>query len=294
MLPVIFIHSGSQEYLWCAIESTKKYNKDIYLIGDENNSSMCDKWVDANELVSDGFKEFQKCYHHMSSNPEWFEVLCFKRYFLLEQLLEKENIERCIMLDSDVLTYTDFSKLSFIEEYENAFSVPCSQEKFDWAASPHFFYTTKNRLNEFVKFIIATYENNLPMLQKKYDYHLKNHLKGGICDMTLLYLWSKTISFYNTYESENMIFDHTMQEKQSVVWDYVLQMKKIYKNSGQIFFCDANTKNTENVAIVHFQGSTKSVMADFFYNRNPITKVFHRYIDIANRVITKLREKSKR
>lgn len=279
MVPIVYVHSGNQKYLRCAIKSAQNVGEETFLIGDNSNRNLCEKWVDAQEFEDNEYKRFQKVYVHMSTNSEKFEMACFRRYFSLKRFMEKYSILKCIMLDSDILLEKKITDIASIANSDVAFSVPSSQKKYDWVASPHVFVCTYQLLCEFIEFIIDTYTNNIEILKQKYKFHLKNNIKGGICDMTLMFLWSQKVKYTNLYNCSELFFDHTLQEKQGMKFDKVLNMKKIYRLDGNLGFLDEQGSFV-CTAIMHFQGSTKSVMPDYFYGNPYIICVIHRYADL--------------
>lgn len=291
MLPIIFFHTGSQLYLKYAIETANKFNENVFLIGDESNRNFCENWCSINSLKSEKFEKFKKVYHHMSTNDFKFELECFKRYFLLRELMIKKGINRCILLDSDVLNFINYSDINQLNDYQVGFSVPNNQSEYDWVASPHIFYCTYEMLDSFIDFVLDTYINNINKLEEKYKYHIDNKLKGGVCDMTLLFLWSKKVKYYNFYNAIDIIFDHAVQERNGYKYDKILLMKKVVIENNKVFFIKNNSKEKVPVAMIHFQGSAKSIMGDYFYDRNIIVKIYHRYFDILGRLIKKLKKR---
>lgn len=292
MIPIVFFHRGNQDYLKCALNRVERYNDVSYLIGDESNKTLCKNWYDINTL-NGRFLEFKEKYIHMSTNSEEFELACFQRYFSLYELMKKCNLERAIMLDSDILVTMSLGDLGIWSEKEVSFSVPLNQNEYEWVASPHVFYCTKNMLEKFTGYLLSAYTNQISKLEEKYHYHKEHNLKGGICDMTLLYLWSKEIEFLNLYDMSNYYFDHTMQERASFIWDKVLHMKKIRIKDGQMYLINADKKLIQPV-VLHFQGSTKSIVKDLDSENSRIIMVLHRYFDLALRIKNKCTQKIKR
>lgn len=177
MRPLIFIHEGNQSYLKTAIRCAIDWHNDVILIGDKSNEAYCDNWVDANQLNLCEFEKFSKIYKHMSRNPYWFELICFKRYFMLYEYVKQNGLNEFILCDSDLLVFGDLSKFNY-GRYEAAFSYCEDQSNYRWAASPHCSFWTVNALRKFIDFVIETYKNNIATLQKKWSYHLHNNVGG--------------------------------------------------------------------------------------------------------------------
>jgi hypothetical protein len=289
MIPIVFIHKGNQNYLKYAIESAKENGLSVYLLGNQSNEMLTENWRCISECIDKRFKLFEQLYVHMSSNSEKFELGCFERYFALLGFMRSEKIDRCIMLDSDVLVCYPIDQLEFIKSSTVAFSVPEKQNEFEWVASPHVFSCTVEMLKKFVEFLLITYTEHIDKLTQKFQYHIKHSIKGGVCDMSLLYLWSQEIEYFNLYHCKTIFFDHTVQNRQNFKWDTVLMMKKIYRRNNEYFFLSNDINCKQHVAVIHFQGSTKSVMGCFYNNQGMFKKLSFRYTDFAKRLIRRMK-----
>jgi hypothetical protein len=100
------------------------------------------------------------------------------------------------LLDGDIVTFADYSEQvysNFSNDYIAALMTTKNQDNSRWVSSPHFSYWTLEALEDFTNFCIEAYSNKniLDKLEEKYQGHIENNKPGGICDMTLLYLWSK-------------------------------------------------------------------------------------------------------
>ena len=83
MVPVIYIHFGElPDYLLDSIQQANKFKNEVILLSDrEYKNSNC-KWYPI-FAYSEGLKEFESGYQHMSSNTPDFEIICIKRWFIL-------------------------------------------------------------------------------------------------------------------------------------------------------------------------------------------------------------------
>ena len=191
-LPILFVHSGKQWYLKKTIRMAEAYNDEVFLLGDRSNQMFCRNWIAQDSLNQKRFLEFKKVYRHMSSNLYEFELNCFKRFYLIYEFMIQQDICECIMLDSDLCSFVSYLKLDFVQSgFDAAYSIPEKQEPFVWAGSPHMSYWKVEGLKQFLEFIEDSYKNNIELLERKYQYHKESGKDGGICDMTLLYLWMK-------------------------------------------------------------------------------------------------------
>lgn len=100
----------NQEYLRYCIAQAKKYNEKVVLLGDNYNKAWCDDWHDANDFITDKWKEFHAVFENLSPYPDAWAEGIFKRFFLFLEYLERNNYEDCVIIDSDVLLYLNVSE----------------------------------------------------------------------------------------------------------------------------------------------------------------------------------------
>jgi hypothetical protein len=291
----MFYHEGNQEYLKYAILSAEKYNENVVLVGDLNNKSYCNNWYNAASFDLSRYEEFKKSYMHLSSNDENFEITCFKRYYILQQLFSNFGFTKCFLLDSDILTYIDFSTLQLPHTCEVACSINKNQDNYNWTASPHCSYWTNESLNNFIVFFEKIYRNSTEILIEKYNYHRNHHVKGGVCDMTLLYLWSKTKDenyLYNTaIEKQGAVMDHCINisdnfaQKEYKI-NKLLRIKSIKFIKNNPFFTKRGSGELIQAYILHFQGSAKTIMKDYYLGNFKYI-LYHRYKIYLEKLIKK-------
>lgn len=289
-LPVIFVHTGNQKYLKIAIESAVRYANEVHLIGNKENEAFCSNWCNIDSLQSDLYEMFKKKYVHMSSNAYEFEVMCFKRYFVVYEYLKKISAKCFVMLDSDVLTYVNYETLPFRGDNVVAASWFGNQDNYKWAICPCVFVANVDALEDFLQFVIKMYseEHGLEKLKAKMKYHEKNHIAGGICDMTLLYLWMEELIMTKKYEIYNnaivdndRVFDHNIQTANGYVnnefkYDKILKMKKVEFVNGIPYFILQNGRRVRAYTL-HFLGGAKTTMEAFYYEKAYVNKVIKRY-----------------
>lgn len=154
------------------------------------------------KLPDNKYKQFRSVYKNLSLNDDIFELRCFERYFYVLEYCLKANIKRLILCDSDVLIFENLYKY-FKSEYR-AFSH--LQTKPDgMAVSPHCSLWSIEDLESFVDFLLYYYQNNVEALERIFNDYKNIYNKGGICDMTLIYLWlrDKELPYFNTAIASN-------------------------------------------------------------------------------------------
>lgn len=277
--PTVFvIHSGKHPYLEHAIYHSMKHGNKTILIGDNRLlASTVDEYIDY-ETDLKKYTEFSSNYQHLSSNAEIFEKFCFKRFFLLEKVIQEKEIEHFWMIDSDVILTENLSEITNsilnVHQCNVALSIQNDQEiNYRWSASPHTSLWTRESLSSFTEYLALAYKNDvLKLLHKKYWHHLSNGIGGGICDMTLLYLWQRDLSTVFNLASAHLngykLYDHRIsdsgnffengEEFQTDLIENNL-LKKIIFDDGS-YYCINKLGQKIGIGSLHFQGDSKPFM----------------------------------
>ena len=263
-IPVFFIHTGYQPYMERTIHQAEKMNDIVYLLGDSNNKQVAKRWVNIEDYESPKYKEFRNLYKHMSTNTDEFEFNCFRRFFVSYEFAKKRGIDEFVMLDTDCFAFVNFSELGF-EGYDVGLSIPKDQSNYLWTASPHGSYWTLNALEKFLKFLEWQYTENIAELEEKWKYHTDHGILGGICDMTLLYLWcisEKGLKIlYTGQEYKGGVFDHFVSgaegyEKNEYIVDHFLKLKH-YKIENSVAYFQRMDGSWVRAYTIHTQGRSK-------------------------------------
>lgn len=195
-IPVVIAHFGRQSYLQLSLESAVRFNTDVVLIGDGSNKSFWRNSWNSDRADIPKFCKFMDSYVKLSDYPDSYEMANWKRPFMMEAWMKEEGIERLFLLDSDVMSFADYSKEvapQLPPECSATIMVTAGEQKVgDWWSSPHFSYWTREALEDFTTFIVAAYRdpNLRSKLESKYRWHIDNGRPGGVCDMTMLYHWA--------------------------------------------------------------------------------------------------------
>lgn len=182
MIPVVFIHKGYQDYLGCTLRQANK-NNSIIFIGDTNLPFTSPTLT--NIQISDNFQgcdEFKSHYQHLNTTPIDYEIFCYQRWFILKNVMEKNNLEVVFYVDSDVMLFTDITK-----EWDKFNQYDMTLLHRTAAISS---YITLKGITHLCNLIMDTYKNKGSYNYKKIasHYHVRREcgLPGGVCDMTLL------------------------------------------------------------------------------------------------------------
>jgi hypothetical protein len=280
---VFVVHSGGQSYLTSCIKSSKIQGNHTILIGNDSGAALYADEFFAGEEDCNNYKNFKSSYRHMSTNAESFELLCFKRYFLLLSVAKQKDLKHFWMVDSDVLLLENLNDLTnFLTS--NGYKASLSSQSrsalhpplYSIGSSPHLSFWTIEALENFVEFSVGVYETHGDILRRKYQYHLDNSLKGGICDMTILDLWSRSYgSVFNNAKAHLCglsYFDHNINsslnyESDDVEMDFLLRVKRIFRGEQGYYVWSPSLKREFKIGCLHFQGGAKILMTNFLLNK---------------------------
>lgn len=277
-IPVIISHFNQQpKYLRFALKSAANFNKNVVLIGDDSNQDFWENHWNVTSIESEKYQAFQKCYVQMSYYSQKYEDSFWKRMFMLEEWMKKNDKKQAFLLDSDVMTFGNYSiELAplLFDNYIASLMTCENQDNFRWASSCHFSYWTLEGIKDFTNFSIEAYSNQeiRKQLETKWKWHKDNHQPGGVSEMTLLYLWSKdNPKVANSSKVTNdTTIDHSINTSTNYLEDeYQMQLglKKIIFRAG-IPYGFNNILNKEiRFVCIHCQGTAKILMR-FFYDEN--------------------------
>lgn len=218
MMPVIFIHFGALPvHLLNALKQAVEFNDQVILLTDADNEIDGVNTYQINSYL-DGVAEFESAYVHMSTNDNKFEQICIKRWLILNNFLKQNAVSVCYYSDSDVMIYDNLTTVyENYKEYDACYTFPEYQGNYRWTASACCSFWKSTALEKFAKFINDTYsKEQIAVLEEKWNYHQKNNIPGGVCDMTLLYLFSKQIKFFClSFERNSLCFDQNFIDSEN-------------------------------------------------------------------------------
>lgn len=284
ILPVIIHHETgekpqtgggrNQEYVKYCISHTKRYNEKVVLLGDEYNKDWCEEWYHVDDFVNEKWEHFRRVFVNWATYPDAWALGIFKRFYLIEEYLRRNHYSECVIMDSDVLVYLNFLKYDRFLHCDAALEI-CGDQDISSLPRPNGLrmcaiagvaYFTLEALTDFNDYCIDVYENHRDLLMPKYEAHQKYNLAGGVCEMTLLYLWTRTRkpgSVLNLMEEyDGFVFngpvgtDENLLPGEFRVSKITLIKKFRFKNGIPYFF---RTDGNQPVASysLHFGGADK-------------------------------------
>ncbi len=247
------VHKGDNSYLKTCIQHAKKHNQNlkVVLLGDDKNECFVEQ--DCFARIDDyrgGCETFDSRYIHLSPNPESYEKFCFERWFIILEYMKRNNVEKAMHIDSDVLLN------NVTDEIKNATS-----QFFYCHDSGHTSFFSLDVLKQFCNYILSCYsDKNVHKLIELYDWRKKNGYLGGVSDMTMILLFS---NFYqNSINlasiSKNSYYDHNINE--SDFMEKIDEIKALYYANGNYYVKRTMTGELILANSIHFQGEAKKYM----------------------------------
>jgi hypothetical protein len=268
---IIFTHSGKCDYLRYSLAAAHRSNPkaNIILIDDTNDYQLdYVKRFNINDY-SQSAKEFTKIYQHLyySANPTDFELFYiltwFERWFVISTFIKANGINNFFYADSDVLIFSNLA-----EEWPkfSKFSFTLSEGTSGHSS----FWNSAEAISDFCQFLMDVYsrQNQVSygkMLDFWNNYQLQKK-EGGVCDMTLLRLYSEAHPGKVGETSviiDGSTYDDNLSSSAQGGNNYqksIFGIKKIFWKNMMPYGKDASGKlirfNT-----LHFQGKKKIYMA---------------------------------
>jgi len=288
MIPLVIFHIGNQEYFQKCATLNSKYNK-VYIIGDETNKNIFNDnqnihHVNIKDLETPEIHEFKNNFINYSTNPHEYEMNCFLRIFYIKNFLSKYEYEQIFNFDNDCVIFENvnniFTKETSINIAYSIINLCEEKDPYIMCGSVHNSLLNMSFCTKFIKlcFDIYIYKTKFHLIEPKINWHRRNNIGGGICDMTLYYLIYKEKiidNILNTNElfvlnNEKCVFDHQLggfygfngnntylksDEKYSPYFD----IKKIIKKDGKNYFITSDNEEIRALSI-HYQGECKKFM----------------------------------
>jgi hypothetical protein len=281
-IPIVIYHIGTQRYFLNSVRINSLKNK-VYVIGDQTNNVFQNnpnvQHINQSELFNPEIEDFQKVFVNYSSNSAQFELGCFLRFFYLKELITKYNLNRIFHVDSDCIVFDNLTELfAKLPQIKIGYSIQTLSQKknpYHMVGCIHNALLNLDFLTKFIELCFDIYKrkSRFELIEPKINYH-KTH-PGGICDMTVLYLFystnimDKTLTNFNDIfiiDGEPCTFDHNINDSYGFEGDktYLMENNKkiIIKNNNSYY---AKTIKGEYIRLlsIHFQGGSKLLLEKF-------------------------------
>ncbi|MDW8303179.1 MAG: hypothetical protein RML38_12015 [Bacteroidia bacterium] len=250
-IPVVIAHFGNKpEYLKCALDAAARWNRTVFLLGDDQNRDLWPYHFNATGINLPKWQEFQRVYVKFSNYPDFYEWAFWFRMFFLEFWMQNEGWRQAFLLDSDSVTFANYTQeLQFLWKQGYIAGLVTPKRPDDcllWHSSPEFSYWTIEAITNFTDFCINAYSSPdyLNLFRQFFQQRLEAGLGGGVCEMTLLNEWSKDktgiynfAQVFSSSNSDSVTFDALIQSSGNYVReeDYVTPfgIKKVSFPKGE-------------------------------------------------------------
>ncbi len=270
-VPIVFVHEQYSFYLEFSLRQAQLTNPEspLHLIGDaRNNRFPFVQHRPISSLIEKDYRHFGEIYTHSSPNQIHYELFCFRRWFLLRELMHRHQYSLAFMADSDVMIYDQLARSAGRMIRQKCLAAYNSGADCDWvnSASGHSSFWTREGIDQFCQFLLRIYGH--PDFRPLLDtIRSQKHLitsKVGISDMTALYLFMKQQSgkILNLSKlKRSQAFDHNV----GTATNYNLHEYVLDQEIKRIVWLEQNTPVCLNkirqqpvqMVTLHFQGPTK-------------------------------------
>ena len=195
--PIVLFHMGKHLYFKRAVSLITRLGFRPIVIGDSNifsEKGVCFiKFSEGDNFISDDWQEFIHNYVHLHTDQSSrIQLLSYMRWFVIHRELESRGYKRFWHLDSDIALFKSFRLYKKqMEEVcgGSALYKPVELHPHQMTVSAHASLWTVDDLKSFLDFMVLSYKGRDARLSAKWKYHQEQGISGGVCDMTLQYLW---------------------------------------------------------------------------------------------------------
>lgn len=262
-IPLIFVHRGHSFYLYFSLRQACLQNKNspVILLGTDDQPLYTPEvhYHNIRNFMSSA-EVFEKHYIHCSSNPYAYELFCFQRWFIIRDFVNKHNFDFFVCCDTDVMFYTDISEI--FREFIDCDLTVCNKN------GPQYSFLTKKSINDFCNFMLTYYTVRKDRIIDMWNEYRKKQIPGGVCDMTLLELFSMQphIKSFDLINYKKAQFDSILSASDGFIkkGDYkYLKMKRGIPHGYR-----ADTQAERIFYALHFQGSAKRLIHRFYTGKD--------------------------
>lgn len=286
IVPVIMTHGSGgdnpdridQGYLALTLKQAQQYNQRVILLGDPTNSHLDVEHYNYADFYGEAKKFFEEEYVQYSYYKEGYDRFTMALYFMLKAFMQTTGLKVISNTDSDMMIYCDMTteEQKLPENYLLACCIPEYQPTFRWNASTEISFITLEGICEVCEFLHRVYTTPawLAKIKSKWDWHVENKLHGGVCDMTLMWLFvqdrerERIVNLTPPIASpEGGTFSHKISgDENSIQGEYRMsgRLKEIEWHGGKPYGYNLRLNTWVRFKTIHLQGGNK-ILAPSFY-----------------------------
>lgn len=287
-VPVIMTHGGSgnnpdykdQRYLEFTLKQAQQYNERVILLGDETHKHLKVEHYNYAEFYKEAEQFFEKEYVQYSYYKEGYDRFVMAIFFMLKAFMQSAGLKVVANIDSDVMLYCNMTEeeKKLPPDYLLGCCIPDYQPPFRWNASTEKSFWTLEGVCEMCDFMHRMYTTpeGLAKIKSKWDWHIENKKPGGVCDLTLLWLFvesrnrNRIVNLTPVIQSaENGTFSHKISGSENSIQDeYRMsgRLKEIQWRNGKPYGFNVRLGEWIRFKDVHLQGGDKHLAPSFYRN----------------------------
>jgi hypothetical protein len=243
------------------------FGNQLVMIGDDVNRGFWHEHWSVSQTSSAKYDEFMRSFTKMSDYSLRYEMAFWRRPFAVEAWMRSEGVNRIFLLDSDVMTFANYSR-DLVSLLPRDCEAALMRRHDAGCSSLHLSYWTIDSLTDFTSFCIEAYRDATirNRLENKYRWMVENRMPGGICEMTLLHLWSKRHEgkVWNLAQVSNGVAgDMAINTSDGYFKDeYEMRggFKRLALKHGGIYGYNKQSNQQVRFLAIHCQGRSKPVM----------------------------------
>lgn len=282
-IPLIMTHGpGGESYLYYTLKQARQYNERVTLLGEPEHQHLTGdlgvehyNWAD---FYTEARQFFDEEYVQYSHYKEGYDRHVMAIFFFLKEFMQIMDLEVIASVDSDMMVYCDMTQeeARLPKDYLVACCIPEYQPEYRWNASTETCFFTYEGACEMCNFMHQTYTTpeGLARLREKWDWHIANNRPGGVCDLTLLYLFVESRDRDRIVNltpvittAEHGTFSHKISgDENSIQGEYRMdgRLKEIQWRDGIPYGYNLRLRSWVRFKDIHLQGGDK-VLAPSFY-----------------------------
>lgn len=286
MIPIVTVHGGDvkpdrkDEYLRWTLRQASEYSERVILLGGPKVKPLTGK-AEYHDYLKDWSMSAnlfaEHAYVKLSRYSDVYDLAVLKRYFVLRDFMKAEKLNLVFSCDSDLMLYSrpeDEARVFGVKDL--AYCIPQHQPPYRWSASSHASYFSRDGVERFCDFVMETYTSKagLAKLKRKWIWHQRNKKPGGVCDMTLLWLFSlenkDVVNLSRARGRELRAFDHHVNTPENELpGEYEMEggKKRLTWRDSKPFGHNAILGQDVRFAALHLQYDAKELAKSYFRER---------------------------
>lgn len=285
-VPLVMTHGpGGDNYLPWVLKQARQYNEHVVLLGEPEHKQLATSlgvehhnWID---FYAEAREFFEKEYIQYSYYKQGYDRHTMAIFFFLKAYMQANNLMFVASTDSDMMVYCNMTEeeAKLPRDYLLACCIPEYQPPYRWNASTETCFFTWWGACDMCDFLHQTYTTpeGRAKVKSKWDWHVANNKPGGVCDLTLLYLFvesrnrDKIVNLTPVITTaEHGTFSHKISgDENSRQGEYRMagRLKEIQWRGGIPYGFNVRLGEWVRFKDIHLQGGDKRLASSFYRDK---------------------------